>query len=249
MKKIITALLAGIILLSFNSCVNNSTESSEGIEDALKISTWVMDKNLEGTGYWEYDANATTIIDGYWVSNESDKQIHHTDVFKFERLELNEVRVMAPMNYKTMSNINLNFEFDGIIEIETEIPNDRRIQLSYNNDRSDKTIENIIDFGTVTFGKVTIVGPTVINLCPLGEDIVQGGVISYDTIVGQEYYLNVKTYTLDGTLVISAKLKLVAIEDEGFPREQYSKLSNEDRTRFFSIELVSYDYSDAYKAN
>lgn len=235
MKKIIIALLAGIILICFNSCMAN--EEAENMIDALKISTWVLDKSLEGTGYW---VESTTHLGGYWVLYESDKQIPHDDVFKFEALELNEVRVMAPMNYIDMNNLNILFEFDGIVEVETEIPNDERIKLAYSTKES-----SIVGFDWVTVGNsIRAVAPIYVNVCP-SED----KVVTPYTKTDREYYLNVKTYTLDGTQVISAQLRLVAIKEEHSP-EEYDPLFHSaegEWTRFLSIELVSYEYSDVYK--
>lgn len=134
MKKIIIALLAGVILICFNSCMPN--EEAENMMDALKISTWVMDKSLEGTGYWEHDYS--NFEQGHWVSYESDKQLDADDVFKFESLELNEVRTMAHLGYNG-PNLNILFEFDGIVEVETEFPDDERIHLAYSSGSSSKT--------------------------------------------------------------------------------------------------------------
>ena len=49
---------------------------------------------------------------------------------------------------------------------------------------------------------------------------------------------------------MTAKIKLVALDDEHFPSEQFSNwvfAANEEKTRFLTIELVSYEYSDVYK--
>lgn len=234
-----------MILLNLFSCMN---EESEKVTEALKISTWVMDKNFEDTGYWISDDSIRQ--NGYWVSNESDDQIPNDDVFKFETLQLNEVRVMAPLCYMKMPNLNILFEFDGIIELESEDPNDKRIQLAYN---YDSPTEPKIDFETMAFGKVRAKAPINFNIYPLGKDINQTGIIDRDTIVDQEYYLNINAYKHDGTLLITAKLKLVVLEDKEYLPEQYSKLysnidaSSEERSRFLSIELILYEYSDIYK--
>lgn len=47
MKKIIIALLVGIILLSVSSCVAENQEYSYSIKDALKISAWILDEDYE----------------------------------------------------------------------------------------------------------------------------------------------------------------------------------------------------------
>lgn len=190
MKKITIAFIIVIILLNLNSCIS---EEKESMTEALKISTWVMEKNFEN-----------------------------------------------------MLNLNILFECDGIVELETEAPNDKCIQLAYNYDYPP---EPKIDFETMTLGKVRMVAPINYNLYPLGKDINQTGIINGDTIANQEYYLNVNAYKLDGTLYITAKLKLVVLEDKEYTSEYYSIFgtADEERSRFFSIELVSYEYNDIYK--
>ena len=71
------------------------------------------------------------------------------------------------------------------------------------------------------------------------------------TLVGETYYINVRTYDHEGTQIITAKLKLTAIED---PDEEYGRMEKvmfygdgEDVSRFMTIELIEYDYSDVYK--
>ena len=49
---------------------------------------------------------------------------------------------------------------------------------------------------------------------------------------------------------MTAKIKLVALDDEHFRRSSFRTgffAANEEKTRFLSIELVSYEYSDVYK--
>ena len=75
-------------------------------------------------------------------------------------------------------------------------------------------------------------------------------VVTRDTFTDKEYYIYIKTYEEDGTLLITAILKLVVLDDEAYPYEQFSSWMfspNEERSRFLSIELVSYEYSDIYK--
>ena len=218
-----------ILLLPFTSCKSEETES---ISEVLKISTWVMDKKYEDTGHWESDVNYPA--DGYWVSNKDESAGHN--VFKFEALALNDIRVMAPMGYMKTSNLNILFEFDGIIELEPDNPEDQLIQLGYN---YDDPAEPILDFVTTTYEKVRMPAPINFNLCPLGVFTKETCIIQTDTLKDHEYYLNVKAYKHDGTLLITAKLKLVVLDDKF--------TDNEKRSRFLSIELVSYDYSDIYK--
>ncbi len=65
-----------------------------------------------------------------------------------------------------------------------------------------------------------------------------------------------RAYGMDGKLMVSAELKLVTLEDEYYPYEEviknkwgYSEMTSvgDALTRFVSVELVSYEYSDMYK--
>ena len=70
------------------------------------------------------------------------------------------------------------------------------------------------------------------------------------TLTEKEYNITIKAYDDGGDLLVTAKIKLVALDDEHFPSEQFSNwvfAANEEKTRFLSIELVSYEYSDVYK--
>ena len=70
------------------------------------------------------------------------------------------------------------------------------------------------------------------------------------TLTDNEYDLIIRAYDYSDTLLVTAKIKLVALDDEHFPSEQFSNwvfAANEEKTRFLSIELVSYEYSDIYK--
>ena len=93
--------------------------------------------------------------------------------------------------------------------------------------------------------------PTAVNVCPLGRFFEGPGLVTSDTLVGETYYINVRTYDHEGTQIITAKLKLTAIED---PDEEYGRMEKvmfygdgEDVSRFMTIELIEYDYSDVYK--
>ena len=52
-------------------------------------------------------------------------------------------------------------------------------------------------------------------------------------------------------LVLTAELRLISVEDKGLPYDYtnsiFSYTANHDLTRFLTIELVSYEYSDVYK--
>ena len=253
MKKIIIILLLATVLFSLTSCVNENQEYSYSIKDTLKISAWVLDKNIDENGYWEEDENY--VYHGYWT--ESDGRIidsNDEDIFVLEQLKLNEVRMMVPMGYM-MSNLNIYCEFDGIIEVETD---DEYIRLS--------NVSNSFD-GTMEYKNIKWPYELCVNVCPL-DDYYSPGVTMImlgDTKLGGEYYLNINAYKFDieetqindsqglinnrkSSPVVRAKLKLVVIEDKAHPdSEDFFKFSPKGRSRFLTVEIISYEYSDSYK--
>ena len=104
-------------------------------------------------------------------------------------------------------------------------------------------------------------GPCTLNVFPVGKNLVFEGVggalVQNNTLAGKEYFLTVKGYELDGSLMVTAQIKLTTLEDAAYPYEEvvkntsrgYSAIwqAGEDRTRFCSVEVVSYEYSDQYK--
>jgi len=234
MKKIIAALLAGIILLSFSSCADENTSYS--IKDALKISAWVLDESIE-ENYWEVSDMVLTENGWYHVERE--------DV-RLERLKLNEVRIMAHFNYLYMTNLNIFFEFDGIVEV---VPEDEYIRVGYCTKNSDQPYQSGRDMGMM-FGEVKVPYAVYVNVLPLDE--YPSGVGIRDDIkkTDREYYLTVNAYNFgnEKTPVIRARLKLLILEDKGLLRNYSSsgEYVGEERSRFLSIELISYEYSDRY---
>jgi len=236
MKQIFTCVLI-IFSLSLSSCVIEEDTTDINLSEALKISAWLLDEELEGTGYWEYDATVPK-YNGYWVSNDG-ITIDRDDVFALEELELNKPRIMAPIGY-VATNLNIKFEFDGIIQVKTEIPNDETIRLKHSLGGSVEQSNNI-----------KTIAPLTVNVCPIGKYTPLGGLILRDTLVDKDYYLDIGCYRLDGTPVIFAKLKLSVIKDEHYPWYDITQgrlySISEERSRFLSIELVEYEYSDIKK--
>jgi len=232
MKKIIIVLLACIFLLNFNSCADKNTSYS--IKNALKISTWVLSENIE-SNYWEVSDRVLT--DDGWYNVERD------DV-GFEQLKLNEVKIMTPFNWMNMANLNIFVEFDGVIEVE---PEDKYITVSYND-------KNPSQPGMGSSGNVKVPYAVYVNVCPLVEIDLAGGIHNIRNDIkktDREYYLNVNAYNFgnEETPVIRARLKLVVLEDKTIPLNYDSSgfYVGEERSRFLSIELISYEYSDRYK--
>ena len=270
MKRIYVILL-GLLLLC--GCADGSTggvmpdngetaayeeegeEAPEAMEDLLKISTWVLDPELEGKGYWAYSEDYRTYKwNGYWVPNEGENDADEDDVFVKEQLQTGKVYTMAPFGIYRTANLNLYFDFDGLVTVEKTEPDDNTILAVFNiGDRwaNQWSGEKV----------VSAYGPCTANILPVGKVLgSEGGsglLIWRDTLVDREYLLTVKGYELNGSLMVTAQIKLTTLEDAAYPYEEvvkntqrgYSAVwqSGEERTRFCSVEVVSYEYSDQYK--
>ena len=253
MKKIIIALLAGIIMLSLNSC----TRETEGysIRDALKISAWVIDESIDPAEfYWEQPSY------GGLHSN------HYDEFISFERLKLNEPRISAPLGYYKNgihSNLSIFFEFDGIIEVVSE---DEFIRMSYNDKNPTQPglnggipVEPIVSDtgGRATRQSISWSRELYVDILPLDKPINTTGLnVSYDAEIGRVYYLTVNAYRFEDanetpiidsdapvimrtkSPVIRAELKFEMAEDTAMPA---------GRSRFLLMELISYEYSDIYR--
>jgi hypothetical protein len=233
MRKIIIVLLAGIILLSLNSCAGEEQEASYTIKDALKISAYVFDEN-SGEDYFVLHEM------GHYYYNEDDA------LYQLEQLKLNEVRLIPPVTgteIKNMYLLNIFAEFDGIIEVISE---NEDVHLSRNNNLTPYYKDE--NQAGRTFGfSAKFVRQGFFAANPLADDDIlthvrkdphSAGVWYIAGIPGQEYYLNVNVYKFDNeqTPVIKAQLKFVVLEDK------VDVLS-----KCFSIELISYEYSDMYR--
>jgi len=254
MKKIIIVLIAGIIFLNLNSCAAENQEYSYSIKDALKISAWVVDENIDEDGYWTEDEYY--VYHGYWTEKSTERIInsHEEDIFVLEQLKLNEVRTMVPMGH-LMSNLNIYCKFDGMIEVETD---DEYIRLTNVSNPYDTCME---------YKSIKWPLELCANICPLDKYYAPGVtmIMLGDTEVGREYYVNVNAYKYENDVdssiieskilipkreqspIIRAKLKLVVLEDKAPPNsEDFRRLNKKGRSRFLSIELISYEYSDVY---
>ena len=265
MKRILILLL-GLLMLC--GCADGSTggvmpdrgetsvteeeESPVHMDDLMKISTWILDPELEGKGYWMYsDDMKNHRYQGYWVPNEGEPAVADEDVFALERLEVGVPRT-AIMNYGTQG-VDIQVDFEGIVEVTKKEPSDNSILIDFYED----------DYWDQWNGLTSIRrnGPVGVSVLPVGKLLSYEGVGGplgiHSTLTGKEYTIVIKGYELDGKLMVTAELKLTTIPDEGFPYEEVMDNSvfgygeiyqyGEDRTRFCSIELVSYEYSDQYK--
>ena len=236
MRKIIAALLTGMILLSLASCADEETDHDYNIKDALKISAWVFDES-RGEDYFIYDA----------VSKDYDYN-YDESLYVYEQLKMNEVKILPPNTFYgailDLVNLNMFFEFNGIIEV---ISADEDVQLSCSATLEPFTTELTSDLTRFYGFEVKLPKEGFIAVNPLGSNRGQTTLFTYNDIaqlphkVGREYYLTVNTYKLaDETLpVITAKLKLIELDDKTD--------SFNESTACFSVELISYEYSDMYK--
>ena len=243
MKRLLAMLILSVLLVSCGEYVPE--ENKVNIKDELKISAYLLNEDLEDSGYWAYSEDLQYINQGYWVSDDG-RQYDDDEVFALERLEVGEVRTLAPLGYNRMHNLNLFVDFEGYIEVETEPIDDERIRLAYSLDyptepwRGNKTQEN----------SFRVRAPAAIEAYPIGKFTAAEALIQTFTLTEKEYNITIKAYDDGGDLLVTAKIKLVALDDEHFPSEQFSNwvfAANEEKTRFLSIELVSYEYSDVYK--
>ena len=256
MRKIILLFLALFLLVS---CASDESENEREIkspDEVMKISTWLVDSSIDGKGQWVYCKQDTSVPhkndgDGYWKPNKGEAEVDSADVFVKESLEVGVVRTMAPMslhlwrdNGKSIdyANLNLEIDFDGIIEVEKIDPNDSSIRLW---DYLGSTIQAV--------DGVRVNGPCTINVCPVGDTEERGDVlITGDTITDREYNLEIRGYELDGTLVVTAEIKIITLPDPTYPWKEANgkKLggivsTDFERTRFCSIELVSYEINNS----
>ena len=239
-------LLFVILCLNIVSCGEYEPEDVVDIRDELKISAYLLGEEFEDNGYWAYSEDRKQYPNfGYWVS-DNERQYDDDEVFALEELEVGEVRTLAPLGYNRMHNLNLFVDFEGYIEVETEPIDDERIRLAYSLDyptepwRGNKTQEN----------SFRVRAPAAIEAYPIGKFTAAEALIQTFTLTEKEYNITIKAYDDGGDLLVTAKIKLVALDDEHFPSEQFSNwvfAANEEKTRFLTIELVSYEYSDVYK--
>lgn len=156
--KIRAAFLA-LLLLSCTACTGNKNQEPVNMDELMKIGTWLLDDELEGTGRWGYIASSTRTFpytadgNGYWIPDEG-----------------------------------------------------------------------------------------------VGDSLV-----SSDTLAGRDYTIQIQGCSMGGEPIVTAVVKLTAIEDPEYPWQTIHSThygehhrANEERTRFCSVELISYTYSEMY---
>ncbi len=256
MKKRLFLLWLACALLLTPSC-SSAKEEPKKTEDFMKIKTLIVNPALEGTGYWQTDPELLGYGGGYWVS-EDGAEIPMEQVFIEDELEVGVPRTLAPLNYDKLGvdwggSVKLQFDFEGVLEIETEEPESNSIRLAYwQAPSTGNGFKNKVEVNTIRVN-----APVKIEVCPVGKELVVEG-LQYlgvlDTIVYKEYMLYAKAYKQSGEFIASAEIKLTAIPDAHYPWQtihegRYSEIyrAGEERSPFLTVEVVSYEYSDTYK--
>lgn len=255
-SRIILALI--LIIITLTSCRSADSDEPVNMDELMKIRIWMLDKNLEGKGRWGYDGNTKDYDSGYgyWIPDDGVTQVANDDVFVYEALEVGVPRTTAPMtfhmrreNKKSIGYANFVFDidYDGIIKVEKIEPNDSSLQLRY-----------ALGGRAVKADSFTVQGPTDIEVCPIGkvvprEEESDSYYVAQDTVAGKEYTIQIQACSMAGDPVVTAKIKLTTITDPEYPWEnihkgRYDELYEygEERTRFCTVELLSYTYSEMY---
>ena len=249
-----------LLMLLCAGCSGSASEEPVDMNEIMKINAWLLDSELEGKGQIgfipESEKTYPRLEDGslFWVPDEGEPEVANEDLFVFESLEVGVPRIMAPMTmYMARSkgsaigytNLNLFIEYDGIVRVTKVDPTDSSIRLRYTLNGIPEEAEG-----------VQINGPCGINICPVGKvtaSEAQSVLVAQDTLVDREYTLKIEALTLGGKPVVTAVVRLTAIPDPLYPWQtvhegQYRELNRagEERTRFCSVELVSYTFSEMY---
>lgn len=260
-KRILIGAAVLALLMVCTSCSGNKNQEPVNMDELMKVSAWLLDDELEGTGRWGYISPEEKTYprkadgDGYWIPDDGVTQVANEDVFEYESLEVGVPRTMAPMSMHmardkgdgiNYTNLNLFIDFDGIVKVRKLEPDDSSIRLRYS-----------LNGPPVGAEEISLTGPCGINICPVGKVLVTEGVgdslVSSDTLTGKEYTLEIQGCSMGGEPIVTAVVKLTAIEDPEYPWQtvhanHYTEhhRANEERTRFCSVELVSYTYSEMY---
>lgn len=219
MKRIFFLLSGLLLIFVFVSCNKDDTPETS-MKDALKISAYVYNEDGE--------------------------------TWSFQQLRLNEPKELVPTYVLAqegveMNNFNFRFEYeDGICVMSA--PN-RDMQLSVGKNggmwqRGEDMSTRVYDFQNDY--ELTLSRPGYMAAALFGmknhniyaAEEVAPVLYNFEAYIGQEYYLTVKACDFEQNPVITTQVKLTSLEDGAAP---------DGESRHFSIEIVSYEYSDFYK--
>ena len=252
--RIILALI--LIITTLTSCRSADSNEPVNMDELMKIRTWMVDKDLEGKGRWAYyNDNSPENFDsgnGYWISDDGVTEVANEDVFVYEALEVGVPRTMAPLSFHmrregkkgiSYANLIFNIDYDGIVKVEKIEPNDSSIQLRH-------------ALGSIAVKEdiFSIQGPCTVEVIASESDNSSSNfIVDRDTVAGKEYTIQIQACSLAGDPIVTAKIKLTTISDPEYPWEnihkgRYDELYEygEERTRFCTVELLSYTYSEMY---
>ena len=203
MRYFIIFILAIVCLITLNFFIEPSKDTST----ELIISPYVFDESITDPN--EFDENT---------------------IFSFEPLELNKVRLMAPTAGAGIWNLNILFEYEGgTIEVFTD-----DVQISVDAD-AQPLYYTEEGFKSRRFGYNMLLNESgYLSFYPIGgcygyhdldEKVTYAQQHDY-TETGHEYYITVNAYknSDDKWPIITAKLKLVKLEDLSFFSESSKKL-------------------------
>ncbi len=214
-------LYLAFVFLLFSACNKDDTPVTP-ITEALKISAYVYDENGE--------------------------------TWSLQKLNLNDPKELVPtyalqQEGIDMVNLHLHFEYEDGICIMSAPERDMQLSVGRNGgiwlrgeDESTRVFDCENNFeitlsragymATVPFGAMN----KHINGCGSKEFSVLYD--NFEPYIGQEYILTVKACDFEKSPVITAQVKFTSLEDASF---------DDGGSRYFSVELISYDYSDIYK--
>jgi len=253
MKKFAAVLILCILVVGCSGCVVVEDTEEVPVSESLKINTWMLKEELEGTGYFSYDNGPPNhrydkghYVTGHWIGDDGTEIYDVEEIFEYESLELNTPRILAPFGFDGY-NLNIRIESDDVINVKAEIRGNDDIVIAY----SPSSPDEVIPKDWVTSNNFTVVGSFTFNVLPIGKiiatDTRNGLLVQPHTLVGKEYYIDINTYTLDSRPRVTAQLKLTVIEDEHCPPptgKGYIHGAGDDLSRFVRIELVKFGYSD-----
>ncbi len=209
------------IFLLLTSCQKDNTPVTP-ITEALKISAYVYDENGE--------------------------------TWSFQKLNLNEPKNLVPTAVLQnegidMVNFNLHFEYEDGICIVSAPERNMQLSVGRNGDiwvRGEESSTRVFD--SENNYELILSRAGYMAFAPFGgknRNMVFGEneefyvfYKNFEPYIGQEYILTVNACDFDKVPVITAQVKLTSLEDAAY---------DDGTSRYFSIELVSYDYSDIYK--
>ena len=163
MKRLLAMLVLSVLLVSCGEYVPE--ENKVDIIDELKISAYLLGEEFENSGYWAYSEDLQYINQGYWVSDDG-RQYEDDEVFTLERLEVGEVRTLAPLGYNRMHNLNLFIDFEGIVEVEPNPLDDDRIRLTYSLDFPTEPWQG----RTIEAESIRTSAPFTLSVYPVGKN-------------------------------------------------------------------------------